>query len=85
MLREKTLLSIFLPATGKSYEMWIPDELSVHEAQVLVGRALEEQEEPYFALSETSALYEMTSGVELDVNMRIGELDFVNGTHLMFV
>jgi hypothetical protein len=81
----KTLFSIFLPATGRAYEMWIPNELSVYEATQLVCRILVEQEGHCFAPDNTTALYEKSSGTEININSYIGELAYVNGTQLMLI
>jgi len=81
----KTLFSIFLPATVRSYEMWIPDELSVYEATQLVCKILAEQEGRYFVPDKGTALYEKATGDELDINVRIGDMGFVNGTQLVLI
>jgi len=84
-METKTLFSVLLPATNKTYEMWVPDELSVYDATRLICKILAEQEDRYFVPGQTSALYEKASGDELDINTRIGELGFVSGTQLMLV
>jgi hypothetical protein len=84
-LKDKTLFSIFLPATQKSYELWIPNELSVYVAKELVCKILADQEARYFISDANTALYEKASGNELDVNSRVGDLDYVNGTQLVLV
>jgi len=81
----KTLFSIFLPATIKSYEMWIPNELSVYEATQLVCKILAEEESRYFLPDKSTALYEKATGDELDINSRIGDLGYVNGTQLVLL
>jgi hypothetical protein len=85
VMNEKTLFSIFLPATASAYEMWIPHELSVIEATQLVCRILMEQENRYFVSDANTALYDKASGTELEGNRRVGELDYPNGTELLLI
>jgi hypothetical protein len=81
----KVLFSVMLPATGKSYEIWIPKELTVFEAMRLVARILAEQESRFFEPTEETALFDGTTGDELGINERIGALGYANGTRLILV
>ena len=82
---KKTLFSVFLPATERYYELWVPDELSVYDAKSLISNLLKEHVGRHFVANATAALYDMATGVELDVNVRIQDLGFVNGAKLMLV
>jgi hypothetical protein len=82
---KKTLFSVFLPAAEKYYELWVPDELSVYEAKSLIANLLKEHVGRHFEAGSTAALYDMATGVELDINVRVQDLGFVNGAKLMLV
>jgi hypothetical protein len=81
----KVLFDILLPATGRTYEIWIPKELTVFEATQLASRLLAEQESRFFIPNRETALFDRFSGDELDINERIGRLGYVNGAHLILV
>lgn len=84
-MTNKTLFLVFLPATAKTYDLWIPNELTVYEATSLVCKILGEQESRYFIPKNTTALYDRLSGEELDINLFIRDLGCVNGTQLVLI
>ncbi len=84
-MQDKTLFSVALPAVNKSFELWIPDELSVYEASRLAQSILEEKEDRQFKASKSVSLYLKSNGAELDVDKYVGEYDFVDGTELVLV
>lgn len=84
-MQDKTLYVVTLPAANKSFELWIPDELSIHEATRLTQSILEEQEKKQFKAGATTSLYLKSNGAELDADKPIGEFDFVNGTELVLI
>ena len=81
----KVLLNIYLPATRESFEMWVPKDLSVHGALGLINSIIEERVGRLFKPGQSTALYIMSTGDELDVNMLIKDLGFVNGTQLVLM
>lgn len=84
-MTDKVLYSILLPASNNTFELWIPNELTVNEATQLAARILEEQESREFKTDRSTALYLKSSGVELDTNKHMGEYEFVNGTQLVLM
>ena len=82
---DKVLFDILLPATGRTYEIWIPKDLTVFEAAQLASRLLAEQESRFFMPNRETALFDRPSGDELDVNERVGRLGYANGAHLILV
>ncbi len=82
-MKNKTLFSVTLPAVAKSYDLWIPDELSVHDATKLIIKVLEERERKRFMVDSTTSLYHRADGVELDLNKLVGEHEFIDGTELI--
>jgi hypothetical protein len=84
-MNDKTLFSIYLPATLRSYEFWIPNELRVYEACQLLGKLLSSQEERSFCSTADTALFDYANGNELDINQSIGALGYANGSRLMII
>ena len=84
-MKNKTLFSIRLAAANRSFEMWVPDELSIYEATQLIIGILQEQESRRFKADRSTSLYHEDSGTELDVDKLVGEYNFVDGTQLVLV
>jgi DNA-directed RNA polymerase beta subunit len=81
----KLLFNVLLPATGKSYDLWVPKELTVYEATQLISRLLSEAESRFFQVSGTNALYLRRTGEELRGDVYVGAMKFSNGTKLILV
>ena len=84
-MKNKTLFNIRLSAVNKSFEMWIPNELSVYEATKLTIGILQDQEQRWYEASKSTSLYVEESGEELDINKFVGDYNFVDGTELVLV
>jgi hypothetical protein len=84
-MKDKTLLSIYLPATQSTFELWVPDSLTIHDTIELACLVMQEQVGRRFSPSKDTALYTRTSGEELDVNMRVADYGFVNGSQLVLM
>ncbi|MDR2109582.1 MAG: hypothetical protein LBP28_09040 [Coriobacteriales bacterium] len=81
----KILLSVFLPATGNSYDIWTPKDIMVYEATALIAQILAEKEPRYFQPTNTIALYDGVSGNELRADAFVGALGLHNGAGLILV
>jgi hypothetical protein len=82
---DKTLFSIFLPATGRNYDIWVPREISVYEAVQLVGGILAKREARYFEPQASMALYYALDGAEIAGDVSVGSLNLNNGARLILV
>jgi hypothetical protein len=81
----KVLFNVMLPATGRSYELWVPKELTVFETTQLVARILAEQENRFFESTRETTLFDGVTGDELGINERVGALGYANGARLILV
>lgn len=84
-MKNKILLSVKLPATRDVYDFWVPADMTLHDATVLIGELLEAREGDRFSASETTALMAQESGDLLDHNLTLESLGFVNGIRLVLV
>ena len=84
-MKNKTLFSVRLPAADKTFELWIPDELSIFEAAQLTANILKEQESRQFVADKATTFYLKENGAELDINKLVGEYAFVDGTELVLM
>ncbi|MDR2106593.1 MAG: hypothetical protein LBP24_04220 [Coriobacteriales bacterium] len=81
----KLLVNVLLPATGKSYDVWVPRELMVFECAQLIGRLLSEAEGRFYRAGPDTALYLRQTGDELRAEVYMGNLGFCNGTKLILI
>ncbi len=84
-MRKKTLLSVMTPITKRSYDFWIPKEMSVNDARLLTARMVESRERGNIIVTPETMLMLMETGETLDINETIGSLDLADGTELMLV
>lgn len=81
----KTLLSVKLPATGKSYDFWVPDDMRMQEVGEMVCQAMQTIEPDFFAKTGAQALmYERTGQIQ-QPDALVGEIGFVDGDKFVIV
>jgi hypothetical protein len=85
MMNNKLLLNVLLPATGASYDLWVPKELTVFECTRLIGRLLGEAEGRFYCATADTALYLRQTGDELRADIYVGDLGFCNGVKLILM
>jgi hypothetical protein len=81
----KTLFSIYVPATQVTLEMWVPDELTVHDATQLICTVVNDREGRWYQPDQNTALYDRLSGDELNINVLVKDLGLVNGSQLVLM
>ena len=82
---KKTLLTIRVPAVDKSFDFWIPDHLSIDDVTKLVQELILESEHRLFKASAAATLYLEADGLELDLDNKVSEYAFVDGTRLVLI
>lgn len=82
---DKILIEVFLPAANKSFEIYIPLELKLHEVTFLVAKTVSELSNGLFKSSDDSVLCDRTTGEILNVNMSAKDLQLKNGSKLMLL
>ena len=81
----KILIEVFLPAANKSFEIYIPLELKLHEVTFLVDKTISELSNGLFSSNDDSILCEKSTGNILNINMSARELNLKNGAELMLL
>jgi hypothetical protein len=84
-MTEKTLFEVLLPATAKTYEFWVPQGVTVNDARNLIAGILADKEPSFFKPNAQTALYDMDTGDELNINAYISSFGYTNGAKLMLV
>lgn len=81
-MNEKILVNVLLPATGRTYDLWVPTDMLIGEASSLIIGILESREHDRFKATANNALYSGDTGDMLDPNSTIGQAGLVCGSRL---
>ena len=81
----KTLINVKLPATGKDYDFWVPDDMCMQEVSQLVGQAMQNIEPDFFLYTgDQSLMYERTGQLQ-NPAATVGEIGFTDGDVFVLV
>lgn len=81
----KVLLELYLPYAARSFDVAIPDDMTLGRAVPLAARALSEASGGLYVPDETAMLCRREDGVPLDIDMTAAALGLQNGTRLMLI
>ena len=84
-MSDKTLFSVLLPATGKTYDFWVSDNMCMVDVNHLVAEAMQTIEPDYYAYSDDSALMYLHTGQLQNPAATVGEIGFTDGDKFMLV
>lgn len=84
-MNDKVLLSVKLPATGKSYDFWVPIDMSMGSVSRLVCEAMQNIEPDFYLATENSTLMYVRTGQIQDPSAVVGEIGFANGDRFVLV
>jgi len=84
-MTDKVLVDVFLPAANRSFDVYIPSKMKVHEATRLLSGIVSDLSSGYFIADENTELCDRRSGDSLDVNRSIEELKIHNGSKLILI
>lgn len=81
----KTLFNVLLPATGKRYDLWVPDDMPMQQVSSLVAEALQVAEPAYYSATPDAALMYAATGEIPDAQATVAELGFTDGTRFVLL
>lgn len=81
----RILTSIYLPASGESYEVYLSKDMYVREAVILLAEMFTEISEGFFTSDDTNILCDRTEGRAFSPEKTLGELGIKNHSSLMFI
>lgn len=84
-MKNKVIVSISLPATGKTYDFWVPKNMQVFQITPLVVNILESKERNFFVKDPNNTFALKDSGELIDQDRTLEELGLKNGTQLVLV
>ena len=79
------MIELYLPASGKRYDIRIPAILRVGDIILLIEKCMAQLEKGYFVIRGDAVLCDRITGLALDVNLTPNELGILNGTKLMLI
>lgn len=82
---DEIFVEVYLPASGKSYDIQIPYNAKLHIVTGMIANALSELSEGEFKDNGKSILVDMESGNIFNINFSAYELGLVNGSRLMLI
>lgn len=82
---DKVMIALYIPATGKNYDIRLPQSLSVAQAAALISTFFAESARGAFIPDASSVLCDAESGMIYPVNSSIQELRLKNGSRLMLI
>ena len=81
----KVLFDVLLPATGKHYDFWVPEELSMQAASELVAEAMQVAESAFYRRTPDAALMYVPTGQIQDPSATVAEIGFTDGDRFVLV
>lgn len=82
---EKVLVEVFLPAAGRSYDVYIPLASPMSEVLQLISALLSDLSEGSFQACEDTILCDAESGTIFNINIPVAELGIKNGSKLILI
>lgn len=81
----KTLFNVLLPATGRRYDFWIPDDMQMQVVSELVAEAMQVAEPNFFRATSDSVLMYVETGEVQNPNATVSEIGFADGDQFVLV
>ncbi|MDR0670869.1 MAG: EsaB/YukD family protein [Oscillospiraceae bacterium] len=81
----KLLIEVYLPAAGRSFDVFIPPALPLCELTALISKALSELSEGLFVANESTVLCDRQTGDIVDARATAAEAGLYNGARLMLI
>ncbi|HBZ53016.1 MAG TPA: methyltransferase [Eubacterium sp.] len=82
---EDILIEVYLPVTGKTYDILVPRKSRMYEVTTLVSAALSELSEGIYLPSKDAVLCDRDTGHVFNINLSVEELKLRNGSKLMLI
>lgn len=82
---EKILIEIFLPASGKKFEVFVPIKNKLSEIQPVLADMIASLSIGVYTSSEESVLCDKETGIIYNINLSIEDLGLKNGSQLILI
>lgn len=81
----KILFDVLLPATGKRYDLWVPDDMPMQQVSELVAEAMQVAEPAFYRKTPDAALMYAPTGQIQNPNATPAEIGFTDGDRFVLV
>ncbi len=81
----KILVEIYVPVLGVSWDMFIPQELKMHEILNMIKKSVIDLSGGRFVANENTVICYREDGTILNINLSVDELGIRNGSKLMLI
>ena len=85
MTTGKTLFDVTLPATGKRYDFWVPDDATMQQASALVAEAMQVAEPAFYRATPNAVLMYVPTGEIQRPDATVAEIGFTDGDRFVLV
>ena len=82
---DRILVEIYLPVVDRSFDVYIPVALKLHEVEAMLAGKFKEICDGQFVASPDVVLCDKLTGNALDINQSALELGLMNGSRLMLI
>lgn len=82
---DKFLVEVYVPILGTSWDMFIPQELKMHEVLEMMKKAIADLSGGRFMVNDNTAVCHREDGTILNINLSVSELGLKNGSKLMLI
>lgn len=82
---DKVLVEIFVPAAGRSFDVFIPQTSRMSEVVALASKILSELSNGKYQADPSAILCDAKSGNIFNINLSVYELEIKNGSKLMLI
>ena len=82
---DKTLVEVYVPLLGSSYDIFIPRSIQMFEVLELINKAITELSERRFIPNANTVICSRETGKVVDINKSADELGIKNGSKLMLI
>ncbi len=84
-MNEKALVEIFVPASGETFDVFIPLESRMSDVIKMVAGALSDLSNGKYKATDDAVLCDAVTGIIYNVNIVVAELGIKNGSRLMLI
>jgi hypothetical protein len=82
---DKVLVEVYVPASEKSFDVFLPLESKLYEVVYLLNNTISELTQGEFSSTGDAILCDRHTGQILNINLTVEENGIINGTKLMLI
>ena len=84
-MNKKALVEIYVPATGETYDVFIPYASKMGEVVLLIAAAINDLSQGKFEAKHDAVLCDADTGTIYSAGRTVSELNITNGSRLMLI